>query len=111
MGLEKNITIKWYTNIIVSGILLQCNFFRFKYVCFFQMTIEPPQGVRDNLLRSYVHIGEKAYDEQCSSQPAWKTLLLSLCFFNSVIHERKKYGRLGWNIPYEFNDSDFEVNR
>ena len=47
--------------------------------------------------------------EDTEPGPAWKKLLFGLCLFNSVIHERKKYGALGWNIAYEFNDSDLEV--
>ena len=76
------------------------------------MTVEPPRGVKANLLRNFASGGagmEKNYEEVLSDKPAWKNLLFGLCFFNACIHERKKYGRLGWNIPYEFNDSDFEV--
>ena len=53
-------------------------------------------------------ISEKTY-EGATSGVAWRKLLFGLCLFNSVIHERKKYGALGWNIAYEFNDSDLEV--
>ena len=80
------------------------------------MTVEPPQGVKANLLRHFGSSGSEAiteqlYEEGCPEKSAeWKNLLFGLCFFNAVIHERKKYERLGWNIPYEFNDSDFEVS-
>ena len=80
------------------------------------MTVEPPQGLKANLLRSFGGGGsgaitQKLYEQSCPDHPEWHTLLFGLCFFNAVIHERKKYGRLGWNIPYEFSDSDLEVGR
>lgn len=45
----------------------------------------------------------------CSKPAKYKKLLFALCFFHSILLERKKFLQLGWNIVYGFNDSDFEV--
>lgn len=76
------------------------------------MTVEPPPGIKANLLRSLGGVGGVVTEsvwEDTGPGPSWKRLVFGLCFFNAVVHERKKFGALGWNIPYEFTASDLEV--
>ena len=75
--------------------------------------------------------------EACQKPHKYKKLLYALCWFHSVrrnpqpaaparpacspcapslpprtpqvLVDRRKFQNLGWNIPYDFNDSDFEV--
>ena len=38
----------------------------------------------------------------------WRKIIFGVCLFHGIILERKKFGPLGWNIKYEFSDSDRE---
>lgn len=39
----------------------------------------------------------------------YRKAMFGLCWFHSIVIERKKFKTLGWNVEYSFNDSDFSV--
>nr|XP_013047409.2 dynein axonemal heavy chain 1 isoform X1 [Anser cygnoides]XP_047928500.1 dynein axonemal heavy chain 1 isoform X1 [Anser cygnoides]XP_047928502.1 dynein axonemal heavy chain 1 isoform X1 [Anser cygnoides]XP_047928506.1 dynein axonemal heavy chain 1 isoform X1 [Anser cygnoides] len=73
-----------------------------------KVTIEPPRGVKANLLKSYSSFSDD-FLNSCSKVTEFKSLLLSLCFFHGNMLERRKFGPLGFNIPYEFTDGDLRI--
>ena len=73
-----------------------------------KLTNEPPRGLKANLTGTYSDLKDTTY-EQCTKPNEFKRLLFSLAFFHAVILERRKFGAIGWNIQYEWMNSDFET--
>lgn len=67
-----------------------------------------PQGLKANMTRLYQLVTEPQFG-RCSRLARYKKLLFALCFFHSLLLERRQFLQLGWNVIYGFNDSDFEV--
>ena len=74
-----------------------------------KMTIEPPKGMRANLLGSYYSI-EEEFIEGSARPKEFKKLLFALCFFHATVRERKKFGPLGWNVQYVFSGPDMKIS-
>ncbi|GBP05196.1 Dynein heavy chain 1, axonemal [Eumeta japonica] len=78
----------------------------------YKMTVEPPRGIKANLLKAYLNqvpdfIEYLTSDD--SKVPNFKWLLFSLCLFHGTVLERRKFGPLGFNVPYEFTDGDLRI--
>eukprot|EP00750_Incisomonas_marina_P005719 INCI14099.2.p1 GENE.INCI14099.2~~INCI14099.2.p1 ORF type:complete len:3630 (-),score=727.81 INCI14099.2:1911-12800(-) len=93
LWLSSNPTPKFPISILQNGI---------------KMTTEPPRGLRANLLRLYNLTNDDKFNAP-SELSKFKKLRFSLCWFHAILLERRKFKTLGFNIPYDFNDSDFLI--
>ena len=75
-----------------------------------KMTNEPPKGLKANLRNAYYKLNNDSLNVT-KSPDIYKKLLFGLSFFHAVVQERRIFGPLGWNIPYEFNDTDLDISK
>ncbi|KAF1784043.1 P-loop containing nucleoside triphosphate hydrolase [Phytophthora cactorum] len=73
-----------------------------------KITNEPPKGIKANLGRTFLDMKEADY-EGCTKPREFKKLLFALAFYNAVCLERRKFGAVGWNISYEWMNSDLKT--
>lgn len=75
-----------------------------------KMTLEPPSGLKQNVLGTYEALDWKEVED--STKPdIVKRLLFGFCFFHAIVQDRRKFGPIGWNIPYAFTNEDLMVSR
>ncbi|KAG5670791.1 hypothetical protein PVAND_001030 [Polypedilum vanderplanki] len=72
-----------------------------------KVVTEPPNGLKLNLRSTFFKMQAEVL--QSCQHESFKSLVYVLAFFHAVVLERRKYGKLGFNISYDFNESDFNV--
>lgn len=77
-----------------------------------KMTREAKKGLSSNLQDTYSvdPISDPTWFATSSDARKFRKLIFSLAFFHAVIQERRLYGPLGWNIKYEFNETDLRIS-
>jgi dynein heavy chain len=68
-----------------------------------KLTNEPPQGLKPNMKRALTSFPREEFEDK---DPKIKTILFGLCYFHSVMCERRKFGTKGWNRHYPFSMGD-----
>lgn len=73
-----------------------------------RVALEPPRGLKPTMLRSYAALPPgclSAFNGTGNSRQ-WQRLVFVAALLHGLVQERRRFGALGWNIPYEFSDSD-----
>ena len=74
-----------------------------------KVVIEPPDGLKQNMRQTFSKITEDVLEE--CEHVAYRPLTFVLAYLHAVLQERRKYGKIGWNVNYDFNESDFTISR
>lgn len=70
-----------------------------------KFTNQPPAGIKAGLIRTYGSMSTEIFDH--TDNKYYLPLVFAVSFLHTIVQERRKFGALGWNIPYEFNSSDW----
>ena len=72
-----------------------------------KITNEAPVGIKAGLRASFQWVNQDMLD--AVGRFEWRQMLFVQCYIHSIVQERRKFGPIGWNIPYEFNQSDLSA--
>ena len=73
-----------------------------------KITQEPPKGIKANLMRTFLDLSDKDYLE-CGKPFEFKKFVFAVAFYHALCLERRKFGAIGWNVPYDWMTSDLKT--
>jgi dynein heavy chain len=68
----------------------------------------PPKGLQAGLSRTFNTQINSDFLERVEPVDKWVNAVFAVCFMHSIVLERRKFGPLGFTVPYEFNYGDME---
>ena len=73
-----------------------------------KIVIEPPEGLKLNMKA----LATKITDNDLTECPhtAFKPLSYVLIYFHAILLDRRKFNKIGFNVNYDFNESDFRIS-
>ncbi|CAF4801187.1 unnamed protein product, partial [Rotaria magnacalcarata] len=74
-----------------------------------KITNEAPTGMYANFHKALDNFDQDTM-ERCSKENEFKSILFALCYFHAVVAERRKFGPIGWNRRYPFNNGDLTIS-
>ena len=75
-----------------------------------KITLQPAKGIKQNAIKLLNSMPESTLEACSKNEKSYKKLVYALCVFHATVVERKKFGQIGWNRPYEFADTDFFIS-
>jgi dynein heavy chain len=75
-----------------------------------KMTTEPPKGLRAGVMKDFATFAKEDTWNAGRRPRAWQKVMLGMTFLCSLLADRRKFGPLGWNILYEFTETDLETS-
>jgi len=73
-----------------------------------KVTLEPPAGLKAGLFRTYSTMVSQELIDKIDHEK-WRALVWTQSFLHSIVQERRKFGPIGWCVPYEYNNSDLDA--
>ena len=73
-----------------------------------KITTEPPRGLGANMIHIYDQFDQDKFEDN-GQKYGYKKLLFCIAWVHSILIERRRFKNLGFNVHYDFCDSDFDV--
>lgn len=74
-----------------------------------RLFLEPPRGLKPTVLALYSSLqqGCLASCDASGRGQQWQRLVFAAAVLHGLLCERRRFGPMGYNVPYEFTDGDF----
>jgi dynein heavy chain len=76
-----------------------------------KIALQPPKTVKQKI-ETMLMVQEKDgwFRKSAKHQNQHKNMFVGLAYFHAIMGGRKRYGTLGWHVPYEFDFGDFSIS-